>query len=114
MQKVFVNKIATLKGHKDAIYALSSSQYNNFFFSSGAEGYVSVWSIENPGNGTLVAKVPNSVYAMSYATESNLLLIGHNYDGLHFLDWEKKVEKTRRRLPRCGFSPLAMTSTLPF
>jgi WD40 repeat protein len=98
MQKVFINKIATLKGHKDAIYALSSSQYNNFFFSSGAEGYVSVWSLENPGDGRLVAKVPNSVYSMSYARESNLLLIGHNYDGLHFLDWENKVEKATLQL----------------
>ncbi len=98
MQKVFVNKIATLKGHKDAIYALCSSQYNKIFFSAGAEGYVSVWNMDNPQDGRLVAKVPNSVYAMSYARESNLLLIGHNYDGLHFLDWENKVEKATLKI----------------
>ncbi len=98
MQKISINKVATLSGHKDSIYALSSSQDNKNIFSSGAEGYVVVWDMTRPGDGQLVAKVPNSVYAMANCEEQDLLLVGHNYDGLHFIDWKNREEKATLQL----------------
>ena len=45
-----------------------------------------------PESGNLLAKLPNSVYALHYHPESNLLVAGQNYAGVHFLDWQQGKE----------------------
>ena len=45
-----------------------------------------------PETGQLIAKLPNSVYALHHHAESDLLIAGHNYDGIHVLDWKNKKE----------------------
>jgi len=92
MQSLSINKLTTLSGHTGAIYALSPNQDNNIFFSSGADGYVTSWDSLNPKNGDLLAKVPNTVYAMG-STENGDLIIGHNYDGIHLMAINGKKEK---------------------
>ena len=92
MGLITVEKKATLTGHRDSIFALSPSQYSNIFFSAGADGLVASWDLKDPENGQLVAQVPNSVYAMIMDPESNHLVVGHNYDGIHIIDWEQKKE----------------------
>ncbi len=44
------------------------------------------WDLRNPENGQLVAKVPHSVYALHYDAANNTLVVGHNHEGLHFID----------------------------
>ena len=50
------------------------------------------WDLKDPENGQLIAKVPNSVYALAYDVESDLLIVGHNYDGIHLVRWQDKKE----------------------
>ena len=50
------------------------------------------WDLRDPQNGTLVAKLPNSVYSLHHHRESDALIVGHNYDGIHVLDWQNKTE----------------------
>jgi WD40 repeat protein len=50
------------------------------------------WDIAEPEHGQLIAKLPNSVYALHHHRESNLLIAGHNYDGIHIIDWKNKKE----------------------
>ena len=42
------------------------------------------WSLSEGDKGAVVAKVEASVYAM--ALDGNLLVVGQNYEGLHFID----------------------------
>ncbi len=53
---------------------------------------VVAWDLNVPDTGTLIAKLPNSVYALHHHRESDMLIAGHNYDGIHFLDWQNKIE----------------------
>lgn len=53
---------------------------------------VVVWDLKHPEEGELVAKLPNSIYALHHLKESDLLVAGHNYEGIHLLDWKNKVE----------------------
>jgi len=92
MGLITVEKKATLKGHNDSIYALSPSQYSNIIFSAGADGVVASWDLEDPENGQLIAKVPNSVYALCYDLERDQLIIGHNFEGIHIVNWQEKKE----------------------
>jgi len=92
MGSITVEKKATLTGHKDSIYALSPSQYNNIFFSAGGDGMVVSWDLEDPENGQLVAQLPHSIYALCYDLERDQLIIGHNFEGIHVVNWQEKKE----------------------
>jgi WD40 repeat protein len=53
---------------------------------------VALWDLNKPEEGELIAKLPNSVYALHYLKTKDLLVAGHNYDGIHLLDWRNKKE----------------------
>ncbi len=91
MTKVEVEKKAVYKGHKDCIYALEKG-VNGSFFSSGADGLVVRWNLEQPDLGELLVKVPNSVYALELVPDNDLLLVGQNYAGVHLIDLKSQRE----------------------
>ena len=90
MPKIEVVKLATLTGHKDCIYSLENASKDNYFFSAGGDGMVVNWNLENPETGELVAKVNNSVYCLSYLSDTDELLVGENFEGIHKIDLKKR------------------------
>ncbi len=44
------------------------------------------WDLKDSDQGTVVAKVPASVYAMHYDSQKNWLVVGQNYEGLRVID----------------------------
>ncbi len=90
--KVNVEKLHTLAGHRDCVYTLQGSSDEGLVFSGSGDGMVVMWDLSNPESGQLIAKLPNSVYALHHHPESDLLIAGHNYDGIHVLDWQNKRE----------------------
>lgn len=92
MHKVDVARLHAFTGHNDCVYTLQPSNKNNVFFSGAGDGMIVKWDLTNPDTGELIAKLPNSIYALHYHVPSNQLLAGHNYDGIHFLDWQNKRE----------------------
>lgn len=74
------------------MYALCQGPGEGDFFSSGADGMVVLWNLNNPEQGKVVAKVQGSVYALLYIPEKNRLLIAVNQDGFHLLDVESGKE----------------------
>jgi len=98
MSKVTVEKVATLAGHQDCVYALCPSPEKNKFFSSGGDGVVAEWSLDEPDKGKMLAKLSNSVYALFYYEERNLLIVGENFDGIHLIDLEEKKEVASKKL----------------
>lgn len=79
-------KTASFSGHKDCVYALCEGPSEHEFFSSGADGWVVLWNVDEPEQGKLIARMPSSVYALHYFQEHNLILVGVNQDGLHLID----------------------------
>ena len=92
MSKVQVNKLHTLTGHRDCVYTLEHATQPHLFFSAGVDGMLVLWDMKNPAEGELIAKLPNSIYAIHHLPKENLLVAGHNYDGIHLLDWQEKKE----------------------
>lgn len=93
MSRYEVVKIATLTGHRDSIYTLEGAGTEKHFFSSGADGLVAKWDLEQPETGELIANVPASVYALHYIAEKNILLVGQNFEGIHAIDVAEKKER---------------------
>src|SRR5688500_17364184 len=92
MAGVKVSKLHTLTGHRDCVYTLVPAQKHSLFFSGSGDGMAVMWNLEDPETGAVIAKLPNSIYAMHYDESSNALIVGHNYEGIHILDWENKSE----------------------
>ena len=87
-----VSKVTSLTGHRDAVYTLERSAIPEVFFSAAGDGMVVAWDLTNPESGQLIARLPNSVYALHYQHATGTLIAGHNYDGIHLLDWQNKQE----------------------
>ncbi|HNC31367.1 MAG TPA: WD40 repeat domain-containing protein, partial [Cyclobacteriaceae bacterium] len=92
MRPVNIARLNVFTGHNDCVYTLQPSDRAHIFFSGAGDGMIVQWDITNPDEGQLIAKLPNSVYALHYQPQSKLLFAGHNYDGIHLLDWENKKE----------------------
>lgn len=92
MSKINISKLKTLTGHKDCVYTLERSNEDHIFFSGAGDGMVVYWDLSGDDNGQLIAKLPNSVYGLHYLQTADLLVAGHNYDGIHLLDWRKRKE----------------------
>jgi WD40 repeat protein len=93
-----VQKLHTLTGHRDCIYTLSRYKTSNQFFSASGDGMVVLWDLLHPEEGQLIARLPNSIYALSYVPSVDALVAGHNYDGIHLLDVENKSETGSLRI----------------
>ena len=92
MSKVEVTKIHTLTGHRDCVYTLVPSADEAIFFSGSGDGLAVMWNLNDPETGAVVAQLPNSIYALHHHRNSDTLVVGHNYDGIHILDWKNKKE----------------------
>ncbi len=92
MSKIEVNKVNTVGGHSDCVYTLEQGPKPNQFFSSGGDGVVALWDLNDMDNGRMIVKVPSSVYALCYYATRNVLIVGQNFDGIHLVDLEKKEE----------------------
>jgi len=92
MVKIQVNKLHTLTGHNDCIYALAEGPDPRYFFTGSGDGMVVLWDLDDPKDGKLIAKVNHSVYALEVDRKRNQLIIGHNFEGIHIIDLVDQIE----------------------
>lgn len=92
MPKVEVSKAATLEGHNDCIYALSSSINDAEVISAAGDGMVVSWDLNNPKDGHLLVRTKNSIYALHHLVEHQCLIVGQNFEGIHEIDLVSKKE----------------------
>ncbi|MCB2407430.1 WD40 repeat domain-containing protein [Hymenobacter lucidus] len=103
-----VQKLATLSGHHDCVYALAGLPDEPTVYSAGSDGFVVAWNTDEPArDGELVARVENSVYALRYLPGRNLLLIGHNFQGLQVIDLTAKKLVHATALPPVAIFDIA-------
>ncbi len=97
MMSIQVQKLTTLSGHRDSVYALAQGAQPQEIFSAGSDGFVAKWNLaevaENePMQGSLVVRIPASVYALCFIREKNRLAVGQNYKGVHLIDLNDNKE----------------------
>ena len=98
MSKIQVNKLHTLTGHNDCIYALKEGADPRYFYTGAGDGLVVEWDLDHPKDGVLLARLPHSVYALEVDPKRNFLIVGHNYEGIHVIDLEEKMESWNLKL----------------
>jgi len=92
MSAVQVSKSTTFRGHKDAVYTLEPHAGNSQFYSGSGDGMVVRWDLDQPDKGHLVAKMDNSVYAIKCVPDRDILVVGHNFEGIHLIDLKKNEQ----------------------
>ncbi|MBT9391685.1 WD40 repeat domain-containing protein [Hymenobacter sp. NST-14] len=103
-----VQKLATLAGHRDCVYTLTGTAGEELVYSAGADGLVVSWRADAPEqDGELVARVENSVYALRHLPARNLLVLGHNFQGVQVIDLA-----TRTLLHATALPPVAIFDLL--
>lgn len=98
MPKINVEKLQSLTGHKDCLYSIASGDKRNLIYTSGGDGLVVEWDLDNPGLGKMIAKVPNSIFAIHYNAEQNQLIVGQNFEGIHLIDLKSKAEQKSSKI----------------
>ena len=98
MLKIQVNKLHTLTGHNDCIYALREGADPRYFYTGAGDGMVVEWDLAHPKDGTLLARLPHSVYALEVDPKRSTLIVGHNYEGIHVIDVVEKKESWSLKL----------------
>lgn len=109
-----IERIDTFAGHRDAVYALTAAAEPHRFYSAGSDGMVIAWDLTKPDLGTLVARIPASVYAMEREASTGLLWVGQNYDGIHRIDPEAKQEQDSLRLTSSPIFDICLFEDLAF
>jgi len=92
VSSVQVSKLHSFTGHRDCVYTLQPGDQPNLFFSGAGDGMVVQWDLQNPSDGNLVAKLPNSIYSLLHLLDKKLLVVGQNYSGIHLIDYQNKKE----------------------
>jgi WD40 repeat protein len=69
-----------------------------YFYTGAGDGMVVEWDLDNPKDGTLLARLPHSVYALEVDSKRNTLIVGHNYEGIHVIDLVEKKESWSLKL----------------
>ena len=89
---VEIKKVHTYTGHQGAVYTIERGATSNIFYSSGADGQIIQWDLNNLENGRLIAKLPTSVYALRFIPMYNTLIVGQNFEGIHLIDVNNNKE----------------------
>jgi WD40 repeat protein len=115
MQKIQIQKLLTLTGHRDSIYTLQRAAKPNEFFSASGDGMIVSWDLNNPDTGHLIARLPNSVYALQLqANAPEILIAGQNYEGIHLLDWQNKKQIGSLQLTKAAIFDIQCREEMAF
>jgi WD40 repeat protein len=109
-----VAKLNSFTGHRDGVFALQRSPSANHFFSASGDGMVVMWDLGEPDKGELIARLPNSIYSLLYHEHRDVLIAGHNYDGIHLLDWKNKLETGSLQLTKAAVFDLQCLGDILF
>ncbi|MDF7813430.1 cytochrome D1 domain-containing protein [Hymenobacter sp. YC55] len=108
MHRPEVQKLAALTGHRDCVYTLAGTAGASTFYSSGADGMVAAWNAaDTEQDGELIAKVENSVYALLHLPQRNLLVLGHNFQGVQAIALDEKKLAFATALPPMAIFDMA-------
>jgi len=90
MEKININKIAHLKGHKGGVFSLAQGSQDHLFLSGAGDGWIVEWDLTQPENGRLVAQAEDTQTAgrasvFSLLEKNNWIVAGNMNGGLHWI-----------------------------
>lgn len=84
----------TCNGHKASLYTLAPGRSDRHFLSSGGDGWIVEWDLDEPETGKLLAVVETQVFSMCALPERHLIVAGNMNGGVHWIRYNEP-EKTQ-------------------
>lgn len=104
-EKISVTQIATLTGHKGAIFALEKAVEAPCFFSGDGNGWIAKWDLTDTSTAKVIAQVPSNIFALCLLEKVQLLAVGSMQGVLYFIDLQNnKVIPPTLKLGNAIFS----------
>jgi WD40 repeat protein len=88
-----ISKVATLKGHTGAVYALENANSANKIFSGSVDRIVAEWDLGHPEAGEMAAQVKEPVYCLKMLPGTKYLMAGQAKGGIHIINLPSKKEE---------------------
>lgn len=86
MEKPNVEKVSLLKGHKNAVYTVTSGRLEHTFLSAAGDGLIVEWDLESLGNQPVTLANAHTQVFSALLISKSILVVGQMKGGLHILD----------------------------
>ena len=99
MNKISINKIAHLTGHKGGVFSLVQGKEEHLFLSGAGDGWIVEWDLTNPENGRLIAQAEDTqtsgrASVFSLLEKNDRIVAGNMNGGLHWI-YPNEVSKNK-------------------
>ncbi|MFK7775252.1 MAG: WD40 repeat domain-containing protein [Saprospiraceae bacterium] len=103
MEKININKIAHLTGHKGGVFSLADGSQDHLFLSGAGDGWIVEWNLTNPKDGRLVAQAEDTqtsgrASVFSLLEKDEMIVAGNMNGGLHWI-FPKDTSRNKDILP---------------
>ncbi|MFN0201423.1 MAG: WD40 repeat domain-containing protein [Bacteroidia bacterium] len=103
-----ITKLASFTGHSGSIFAMTTNEKEEFLYTSGDDGIVAKWQIEQPeldAVGLLRSAEP--IYALCWLEKQQQLVMGLSDGTVHFFEVsQKKILHSFRKITQAVYSLL--------
>jgi WD40 repeat protein len=84
---IYIDKISDYSGHNAAIYSLSPSESDDYFYSVGGDGWIVKWPLYGPAqDGVLLGDTGGKLFSMAISPSNQLLIAGDIHGDLFWID----------------------------
>lgn len=103
MNKISINKIAHLTGHKGGVFSLTMGKEDHLFLSGAGDGWIVEWDLTQPENGRLIAQAEDTqtsgrASVFSLLERNEMIIAGNMNGGLHWI-FPKETTRNKDILP---------------
>jgi WD40 repeat protein len=83
-----VLKVSELQGHNGAIFSVFSDQEEKHLYTTGGDGWLVRWNLNDPETGKLIAKTDIQNFSAIQTSKDNFVC-GNMHGGIHFIDLQE-------------------------
>lgn len=83
--KILGKKISQLTGHRASVFAVEAGPELQTILSGAGDGWIVQWSLDDPENGKLIAKVDTNIFSLKYIAATETLVVGDMHGGVHWV-----------------------------
>ena len=83
--QIHAEKIAQLTGHRASVFAVETGPKPHTILSGAGDGWIVEWSLDDPENGKLIAKVDTNIFSLKYIQSTKTLVVGDMHGGVHWV-----------------------------
>lgn len=95
-------KLTKFTGLRDSVYTLTLSEDKSVFYSGSGDGFIVEWKPALSNDGTLIAKMDKSVWALENQNGKEVLFAGSSIGDIYSIDLEQKKTATEIKAHKGG------------